>query len=162
MELSFALLVRRWHQLLLRRSRLRTPAVLQIIGRTSHTNIHFADFAAEEQLNKRLEAGDVHLVSLPEEKSWTGHGRPLEIFWLAGHRTARALCWLARSSPSRWITQHEIGWHLHAQNKEQVAQELRALCVTPLDNRSSTSIAGGVYRQHFSQERQIQRAGMTC
>jgi glycosyltransferase involved in cell wall biosynthesis len=112
------------------------------------TNVTFAGFAPESELEKRLAAADVHLVSLRPE--WTGVVVPSKFFGSLAARRPVVFAGSPDSALAGWVREFGIGWVLTADNVAEVANDLRELSHAParladLQNRCHT-----VYHEHFS------------
>jgi colanic acid biosynthesis glycosyl transferase WcaI len=116
----------------------------------SDDNVQVHAFVAQDRLEARLSAGDIHIVTLRDE--WTGAVVPSKFFGaLAVGRPV-----LFEGSPdsalARWIQQFNVGWLLTAESEEAVAAELSNL------SRDSASLddliqhCHHVYAAHFSKQ----------
>lgn len=118
-------------------------------------NIRFAGFAPESQLEKRLGACDIHLVSLRPE--WTGTVVPSKFFGALA--TGRGV--LFHGSPdsaiARWIEQYQVGWVLNDGNAARVADSLRKLAADPGGLKAMHRRCHEVYQRHFAKDRIIDR-----
>jgi len=118
-------------------------------------NVSFAGFAPESELEKRLGACDLHLVSLRPE--WAGTVVPSKFFGALAAGRGVVYAGPPASSIGRWIAEYGIGWVLTPESLPEVARELRGLAgdrgaLAALRNRCHD-----VYREHFSKARQIGR-----
>jgi glycosyltransferase involved in cell wall biosynthesis len=92
----------------------------------SDTNIRFLSFVSQSQLQARLSAADIHIVTLRDE--WTGAVVPSKFFGaLAAGRPV-----LFEGSPdcaiAEWIRKFRVGWVLTEGSEETVAAEIAQLC----------------------------------
>lgn len=125
----------------------RADELRKAVG-SNDTNVSFAGFAAESELEKRLAAADVHLVSLRPE--WTGVVVPSKFF--GSLASGRPVVFAGRpdSAIAGWIREFGVGWELTADNVAEVAAELRAVAGDRgrLDEMQRRCHA--VYREQFS------------
>lgn len=119
------------------------------------SNIRFAGFAEESQLNQRLQAGDVHMVSLQE--SWTGTVVPSKFFGALAIGRPILFVGSAQCAIAHWIQQHEVGWHLTADNLPTIVTELNRLAADPAHRETLNLHCQSVYHAHFSKAKQLQR-----
>src|SRR3989449_10471003 len=97
------------------------------IGRDD-TNIRIAPFASEAELEARLSAADIHLVSLRPE--WEGLVVPSQFFGSLAAGRPVIFAGPADSDIARWIREHQVGWVLNRDFSEAIADELRALAAS--------------------------------
>lgn len=116
------------------------------------TNIHFAGFASESDLEKRLTACDLHMVSLREE--WTGMVVPSKFFGALAVGRGVLYAGSPDSAIAGWIGEHETGWLLTKETVPAVAEKLRQLARDPSRLAELQDHCHRVYQQHFS-KRQI-------
>ena len=93
------------------------------------TNIHFAGFADETQLAKRLSSGDIHLISL--RHGWEGVVVPSKFF--GSLAAGRPLLYEGSSGSSikTWIDKYQVGYVIDKVNIQQIADELCRLANEP-------------------------------
>jgi glycosyltransferase involved in cell wall biosynthesis len=114
-------------------------------------NVHVSDFAVEDDLEARLGAGDVHLVSLRD--GWTGTVVPSKFFAALAAGRPVVFEGSMHSAVARWIQQLRVGWVLTRETLPDVAAQLREL------NRDRTRLkvlqehCHRVYTEHFSKDR---------
>jgi glycosyltransferase involved in cell wall biosynthesis len=113
-------------------------------------NIGFHSFVADEQLDGRLGAADIHIVTLRDE--WTGAVVPSKFFGaLAAGRPV-----LFEGSPdcaiAQWIMKYKVGWVLTAESEERIAAELSSLCEQPPRLEELSKRAHEVYVSNFSRK----------
>jgi glycosyltransferase involved in cell wall biosynthesis len=118
-------------------------------------NISWAGFAPETELEKRLGACDIHLVSLREE--WTGTVVPSKFFGALAAGRSVLYSGSRDSAVARWIEEHRVGWVLTPENASDVADELRELARKPERLQAMNERCLRVYREHFARERIIDR-----
>lgn len=116
-------------------------------------NVRFAGFADEAQLNARLQAGDVHLVSLQE--SWTGTVVPSKFFGSLAIGRPILFVGSAECAIAQWIKQHEVGWHLTEANLLAILAELKQLASNAERRAAINWHCQQVYRTHFSKASQL-------
>ena len=85
-------------------------------------NIRFAPFANESELEKRLTAADIHLISLHRE--WEGIVVPSKIF--GSLAVGRPIIYAGPESSAigKWIRQLDIGLILQEKNLDDVAKKI--------------------------------------
>jgi glycosyltransferase involved in cell wall biosynthesis len=116
--------------------------------RPDDENVTFAGFAPEGELEKRLAAADVHLVSLRPE--WTGVVVPSKFFGSLAAGRPVVFAGGEDSAISGWIRQFDIGWVLTADSVAAVAADLRSLAGDPGRLADLQRRCHAVYREHFS------------
>ncbi|HYO23992.1 MAG TPA: glycosyltransferase family 4 protein [Lacipirellulaceae bacterium] len=119
------------------------------------TNILFAGFAPEEELERRLAACDLHLVSLRQE--WTGTVVPSKFFGALAAGRGVIFAGSAESSIAHWIREFQVGWVLLPETGEEVASELRELVRRPERIRALRAHCHAVYQERFSRERMLEK-----
>jgi glycosyltransferase involved in cell wall biosynthesis len=112
-------------------------------------NIRFAGFAPESELEKRLGAADIHLVSLRPE--WTGVVVPSKFFGSLAAGRPVIFAGDPRSALARWIQEFGVGWLLAPETINDVARELRQLSRSPERLATMQQRCHSVYHEHFSQ-----------
>lgn len=117
-------------------------------------NVSFAGFAPEAELEKRLAACDMHLVSLRAE--WTGTVVPSKFFGALAIGRAVVYAGAPESAIARWIEEHRVGWVLSLDSAESVATKIRELCADPLAMRQLRERCHRVYHEHFAREVMIE------
>jgi hypothetical protein len=117
------------------------------------TNVTFAGFAPESELEKRLGACDLHLVSLRPE--WTGTVVPSKFF--GGLASGRGIIFAGSpdSAIAQWIKTYGVGWILTNETLPQVSAELRHLAANPAELIALRTRCHAVYQTHFSRNRQL-------
>jgi len=116
--------------------------------RTDDSNISFAGFAPEEELELRLAAADIHLVSLRPE--WTGVVVPSKFFGSLAAGRPVVFAGSEESAIAGWIREFQVGWVLTRTNVSEVADDLRALCDAPERLATLQLRCHSVYHEHFS------------
>ena len=113
-------------------------------------NIRFVPFASQNNLEARLGAADVHVVSLREE--WTGTVVPSKFFGSLAVGRPVLFAGSADAAVARWIREHNVGWVLTGDNVRSVAEELQSLSGSPEQLTSLFSRCHQVYQRYFSKE----------
>jgi colanic acid biosynthesis glycosyl transferase WcaI len=119
------------------------------------TNIAFAGFAPESELEKRLGACDLHLVSLRPE--WTGTVVPSKFFGALATGRGVVFAGSPTSAIARWIDEYKVGWVLTPATLPAVAEDLRRLAANPGELAAMRDRCHAVYHEHFSKRRQLDR-----
>jgi colanic acid biosynthesis glycosyl transferase WcaI len=117
------------------------------------TNVTFAGFAPEAELEKRLGACDLHLVSLRPE--WTGTVVPSKFFGALAAGRGVLFAGSEQSAVAHWVREHRVGWVLTPDAVPAVAAELRGLAADPGQLARLRDRCHGVYQAHFSKARQL-------
>ncbi|MBX7102709.1 MAG: glycosyltransferase family 4 protein [Gemmataceae bacterium] len=117
------------------------------------TNVRFAGFASADELEQRLGAADVHLVSL--QPSWTGTVVPSKFFGSLAIGRPVVFSGSAECGIARWVKEHRVGWLLNSKSVNEVAQELKALAENPARLKEMQSHCQAVYQSYFARERMI-------
>ena len=128
---------------------------LKAAVRPDDANVGFAGFAPEAELEKRLGACDLHLVSLRPE--WAGTVVPSKFFGALA--TGRGVIYAGPpdSAIARWIDQYQVGWVLTSASAEAVAGELRDLAADPGRSHALRERCHAVYQAQFSRATQVGR-----
>ena len=119
------------------------------------TNVSFAGFAPERELEKRLGACDLHLVSLRPE--WAGTVVPSKFFGALATGRGVVYAGPADSGIARWIDQFQVGWVLTPATAAAVATDLQKLAADPARLLELRRRCHAVYRDHFSRSAQLAR-----
>ena len=122
---------------------------------TADCNIRFAGFAPESELEKRLGAADIHLVSLRPE--WTGVVVPSKFFGSLASGRPVIFAGDRRSAIAQWIQDFGIGWLLTSDTVKDVAEDLRTLSRSPARLTAMQQRCHSVYHEHFSHQRVVDR-----
>jgi colanic acid biosynthesis glycosyl transferase WcaI len=117
------------------------------------TNISIAGFASESELEKRLGACDLHLVSLRE--SWTGAVVPSKFFGAIAAGRGVVFAGSNDSAIAKWINEYSLGWVLDGTNSAQIAQRLREVAGDPQELDSQKSRCHQTYSERFSKAIQL-------
>lgn len=119
------------------------------------TNVAFAGFAPESELEKRLGACDLHLVSLRPE--WTGTVVPSKFFGALATGRGVIFAGSPESAIARWIAEYRIGWLLNRETLPGVVADLKRLAANPAELLALRERCHAVYHEHFSKRRQLDR-----
>lgn len=117
--------------------------------------ISFADFATENQLNLRLEAADIHLVSLKE--TWTGTVVPSKFFGCLAAGRPVIFEGSENSSIAKIICEHKVGWVLTEKTLDVVASDLKRLALQSAELKQMQMHCLRIYQEHFSKQKILQR-----
>ena len=117
-------------------------------------NVRFAGFAPESELELRLTACDLHLVSLREE--WTGTVVPSKFFGALAVGRGVLFAGSPNSAIAVWIREHSVGWVLRENTIGEVAEALRLLAENPAERLALQNRCYSVYHRHFSKSRQLE------
>ncbi len=112
------------------------------------SNISFAGFADENQLSRRLGAGDIHMISLRE--GWAGVVLPSKFFGSLAAGRPLLYTGTADSAIKMWIDQHQVGYVVDSGNVDQVADELCRLAGNPDLLAAKQQAAFDCYKNNFS------------
>lgn len=120
------------------------------------TNISLAGFAPESELQKRLVAPDIHLVSLKPE--WTGTVVPSKFFGSLAVGRPVLFAGSKESSIARWINEYQVGWVISSQEDiARVAAELKELSKQTALLRDIQTRCHRVYHDNFSMNATLDR-----
>lgn len=114
------------------------------------SNIRFASFANEEDLEKRLNAADIHLASLRSE--WDGVVVPSKFFGSLAVGKPVIYAGSENSSLAEWIREFKVGLILTDQNISSVRDEILKIAESPQQLQLSRENAYNVYRRFFSKK----------
>jgi colanic acid biosynthesis glycosyl transferase WcaI len=114
------------------------------------TNIRFAGFAAESDLEKRLGAADVHLASLQPE--WTGTVVPSKFFGSLAIGRPVVFAGSPDAAIAQWVSEFGVGWLLTRETLSEVAAQLRSIATDAAALRAMQSRCQTVYHDHFSRD----------
>jgi putative colanic acid biosynthesis glycosyltransferase WcaI len=128
---------------------------LRAAVRPDDTNITFAGFAPESELERRLGACDLHVVSLRPE--WTGTVVPSKFFGALAAGRGVLFAGSEESAVAHWVREYKVGWVLTPKALPAVATELRGLAADPGRLAGLRDRCHDVYHAHFSKARQLDR-----
>ena len=112
------------------------------------TNVRFAPFADESALVARLEAADLHLLSLRPE--WSGIVVPSKFFGSLAVGRPVLYAGPADSEVATWIAQHDVGLRIAEDEVDAAADRLHALLANASDLARWQANALAVYQREFS------------
>ena len=119
---------------------------------SADTNVHFAPFASEEELAERLDAADLHLVSLKPE--WVGLVVPSKFFAALAAGRPVLFAGPRSSAIAAWIAEHDVGLVLDAgddgTNLAGTVEALHALMAEPGRLAAWQRRARDIYKTRFS------------
>ncbi len=113
--------------------------------------IRVADFCAEQELERRLTAADVHLVSLRRE--WSGLVVPSKFFGALAAGRPVVFAGPATSDLGRWIRDFQVGWVMDPERPgdvEDVALDLLRLSDAPARRDELRRRCRAVYDERFA------------
>jgi glycosyltransferase involved in cell wall biosynthesis len=113
-------------------------------------NVSFAGFVPQDQLEARLSAADIHVVSLRPE--WTGTVVPSKFFGALAVGRPVLFIGSEDSSVAQIIHQYGVGWVCSPGNETRVADELRQVASNPWRLQALRESCYQVYQAHFSRE----------
>jgi colanic acid biosynthesis glycosyl transferase WcaI len=113
-------------------------------------NVTFVPFAAQDGLEARLSAADIHVVSLRE--GWTGTVVPSKFFGALAVGRPVLFVGSPKSSVAQWIREHKVGWVLTAATIDAIRNELLYYSQEPGRLRELSEHCHAVYERHFSKQ----------
>jgi colanic acid biosynthesis glycosyl transferase WcaI len=116
----------------------------------SDTNISFCPFASAGDLERRLSAADVHVVSLRPE--WTGMVVPSKFFGAIAAGRPVLFIGSHESAVSQWIETYGLGWVLTPDKVAQVAGQMIAHMNSSEERAAMRRRCYDVYRRYFSRD----------
>lgn len=116
-------------------------------------NITFAGFADESQLNKRLSAGDIHMISL--RAGWEGVVVPSKFFGSLAAGRPLLYTGTPESSIKTWIDKYQLGFFVDQSNIQEIANELCALADDPSRLADKQTNAFECYHRYFAKEKVV-------
>jgi glycosyltransferase involved in cell wall biosynthesis len=119
------------------------------------SNVHFAGFAPESQLEKRLGSCDIHMVSLRPE--WTGTVVPSKFFGALATGRSVLFSGSPNSAIAKWIEEFKVGWVLSKENIKEVADQLNRLASSPEQLLQMNRHCHQIYQTHFSKDHLLNR-----
>lgn len=115
--------------------------------------VNFVDFASEQSLDARLEAADIHLVSLKE--GWTGTVVPSKFFGAIAAGRPVLFEGSRESSIAKWIMEFGLGWVLTEESYAKVAGELVQISQNPNELERLKQHCLATYQGRFSRYKVI-------
>jgi colanic acid biosynthesis glycosyl transferase WcaI len=116
----------------------------------SGDNVQMHPFVAQNRLEDRLSAGDIHIVTLRD--AWTGAVVPSKFFGALAVGRPVLFEGSPDSAVARWIHQFKVGWLLTAESEEAVAVELSNLSRDSAGLEDLFQHCHHVYAAHFSKQ----------
>ncbi len=117
-------------------------------------NVRLAGFAAESELQKRLSAADIHLVSL--SPSWTGTVLPSKFFGSLAMGRPVLFAGSEHCAIAKWIRLFKVGWVLTDENEAEITEQIHAYATSCMSVRGEMNQRClDVYTQHFSRSSQL-------
>lgn len=116
-------------------------------------NISFAGFASEDELERRLGACDLHLVSM--RASWTGVVVPSKFFGAIASGRGVLFDGAPDSAITEWINEFSLGWILSGENTIEIAALLRQIAKDPEQLNALKHRCHQAYQRHFSRAKQL-------
>ena len=118
------------------------------------TNIKILPFASLEELGDRLNAADIHLLSL--KPKWNGIVVPSKFFGSLAAGKPVLYAGSATSCIGQWIQRYELGLLLDSDRIEQTADKLIEYSDNPDSLDDWKSAAYRTYQEQFSRDRVIE------
>ncbi|HBJ34965.1 MAG TPA: hypothetical protein DDZ51_09440 [Planctomycetaceae bacterium] len=118
-------------------------------------NIRFAGFAEESDLEMRLAAADIHLVTL--RQGWTGTVVPSKFFGALAAGRPVLFAGDRDSAIARWIDQYQIGWVLNQETIDELATSIVSLAGSVDAMEEMRQRCFEVYHREFSKSVQLDR-----
>jgi len=118
--------------------------------REDDTNVSFCGFASADQLERRLSAADIHVVSLRPE--WTGMVVPSKFFGAIAASRPVLFAGSPESAVAKWIAQYGLGWILRLDNVTEIAAEIIRYMRSPVENTRMRRHCFEIYQKHFSKK----------
>jgi glycosyltransferase involved in cell wall biosynthesis len=119
------------------------------------SNISTAGFADESELQARLSACDIHLVSLKD--NWTGTVVPSKFFGALSIGRPVLFAGADDSCISQWINEYQIGWNVNYQNLDSVFQAVLDYSDHTKEHVLTNQRCWQVYQQQFSKSAQVKK-----
>ncbi len=114
------------------------------------TNVRLVPFADESELSKRLNAADIHLLSLRPE--WEGVVVPSKFFGSLAVGKPVIYAGPDFSSIAGWVREFDVGMVLTEDNFKSVIQQLLTIAKNPAMLTSWQKNAITTYQNHFSKK----------
>lgn len=118
------------------------------------TNVKILPFASQEELEDRLNAADIHLLSLRD--NWSGIVVPSKFFGSLAAGKPVIYAGARQSCIGRWIDQHDLGLILEPGNLEAMATQLIRYSQHPEDLDGWKQNAFNTYHEKFSKQRVLE------
>ena len=114
------------------------------------TNIKILPFATQEELEDRLNAADIHLLSLKD--NWAGIVVPSKFFGSLAAGKPVLYSGAATSCIGRWIEQYDLGLLIQQENIEEIASKLVSYSRDPQQLQNWKINAYQTYHERFSKK----------
>ena len=128
---------------------------LKLAVSAEDTNVRFAGFAPEVELEQRLTACDLHLVSLRSE--WTGTVVPSKFFGALAAGRGVVFAGSPDCAIAKWIAEHRVGWVLAPGTASTVANDLLRFAADATAQAELKQRCHAVYTKQFSRATQLDR-----
>jgi glycosyltransferase involved in cell wall biosynthesis len=125
-------------------------AELQKMISNEDTNIRFAGFCRLEELEQRLNAADLHMISL--RAGWEGTVVPSKFFGALATGKPVLYDGAVESDIGIWVSEHDLGIVLSDSNLEEAAQRLISFSESRDGLLAWQQTALNIYNQQFSSE----------
>jgi colanic acid biosynthesis glycosyl transferase WcaI len=112
------------------------------------TNVSFVPFATPENLQERLSAADIHVVSLRPE--WTGTVVPSKFFGALAIGRPVLFFGARDSSIAEWIRRYGVGWVWESYNSAEIVKQMRVLACDTTRMRVMREHCFRIYKEKFS------------
>jgi len=119
------------------------------------TNIKILPFASQEELEDRLNAADIHLLSLRDK--WAGIVVPSKFFGSLAAGKPVLYAGAPSSCIGQWIEKYELGLLLRQDNIEDIAAKLILYSEDPKHLEEWKKNAYQTYHDRFSRKRMLDR-----
>lgn len=113
-------------------------------------NVKIVPFAKQSDLDLRLSAADVHVVTLRDE--WTGTVVPSKFFGALAVGRPVLFVGSPQSAVARWIVKHRVGWVLSKSSIQEVVSELTDFTGDATGRTKMFAHCHAIYRLHFSKK----------
>jgi colanic acid biosynthesis glycosyl transferase WcaI len=121
----------------------------------NESNIRFAPFAEESELEKRLNAADMHLVSL--RPGWEGVVVPSKFFGSMAVGKPVLFAGPKGSSIAQWINEYNLGLVLTEENLPPIRRQLLEIAKDKSELRVWRENALRAYNENFSKKKVMDR-----
>jgi hypothetical protein len=119
------------------------------------TNVRLIDFGDEANLARRLEAADVHMLSLRDE--WSGLVVPSKFFGSLAVGRPVLYAGSADSDVARWIAELRVGWRMDSLDVAPSLDWLERLASSPAERAAIQRRARSTYDGSFRKQLVIDR-----
>jgi len=126
----------------------RAAALIEQVESTP--NVKIVPFAKQSDLDLRLSAADIHVVTLREE--WTGTVVPSKFFGALAVGRPVLFVGSPKSAVARWIVKYRVGWVLTESSIQEVLTELIDFADDAAARAKMFTHCHAIYRLHFSKK----------